>query len=79
MIRCSNAHAAPLLLRDTDIVVNLDDLVYSERPRIVKLHGTFPSDRPFVVTDEDYRSYPHRFAPFVNTVRQALLENTCVS
>ena len=59
-----------------DIVVNLDDLVYSERPRIVKLHGTFPSDRPFVVTDEDYRSYPHRFAPFVNTVRQALLENT---
>ena len=34
------------------------------------------SDRPFIVTDEDYRRYPKRFAPFVNTVRQALLENT---
>lgn len=59
-----------------DIVVNLDDLVYSESPRIVKLHGSFPSDRPFIVTDEDYRRYPADFAPFVNTVRQALLENT---
>ncbi len=59
-----------------DIVVNVDDLVYSATPRIVKLHGTFPSDRPFIITDEDYRRYPHEFAPFVNTVRQALLENT---
>ena len=59
-----------------DVVVNLDDLVYSETPRIVKLHGSFPADRPFIVTDEDYRRYPDTFAPFVNTVRQALLENT---
>ena len=59
-----------------DVVVNQDDLVYSEKPRIVKLHGSFGSDRPFIVTDEDYRRYPERFAPFVNTVRQALLENT---
>ena len=62
--------------RRYDVVVNLDDLVYSERPRIVKLHGSFPADRPFVVTDEDYRRYPETFAPFVNTVRQSLLENT---
>ena len=59
-----------------DVVVNLDDLVYSETPRIVKLHGSFPADRPFIVTDEDYRRYPDTFAAFVNTVRQALLENT---
>ena len=56
--------------------MNKADLVYSRRPRIVKLHGSFPSQRPFIVTDEDYRSYPVTFAPFVNTVRQALLENT---
>lgn len=62
--------------RRYDIVVNSDDLVYSERPRIVKLHGSFPTGRPFIVTDEDYRRYPDAFAPFVNTVRQALLENT---
>ena len=59
-----------------DVVVNLDDLVYSKTPRIVKLHGSFPADRPFIVTDEDYRRYPDIFAAFVNTVRQALLENT---
>lgn len=45
------------------------------RRRIVKLHGSFPSTRPFIFTDEDYRTYPQRFAPFVNLVRQSLLEN----
>ena len=59
-----------------DVIVNMEDLVYSKKPRIVKLHGSFPSDRPFIITEEDYRCYPEKSAPFVNTVRQALLENT---
>ena len=59
-----------------DIIVNPEDLAHSKRPRIVKLHGSLPSDRSFIVTDEDYRRYPQDFAPFVNVVRQALLENT---
>ncbi len=45
------------------------------RRRIVKLHGSFPSQRPFIFTEEDYRTYPDKFAPFVNLVRQSLLEN----
>ena len=62
--------------RRYDIVVNPADLERSRRPRIIKLHGSLPIDRPFIVTDEDYRRYPFDFAPFVNTVRQALLEKT---
>lgn len=45
------------------------------RRRIVKLHGSFPSHRPFIFTEEDYRQYPEQFAPFVNLVRQSMLEN----
>lgn len=45
------------------------------RRRIVKLHGSFPSQRPFIFTEEDYRRYPDRSAPFVNLVRQSILEN----
>ncbi|KAA8998219.1 SIR2 family protein [Affinibrenneria salicis] len=45
------------------------------RRRIVKLHGSFPSQRPFIFTEDDYRRYPELFAPFVNLVRQSLLEN----
>lgn len=45
------------------------------RRRIVKLHGSFPSQRPFIFTEENYRRYPQDFAPFVNLVRQSLLEN----
>ena len=62
--------------RKYDVVVNKGDLAYSEKPRIIKLHGSFPSERPFIITEEDYRCYPNDFAPFVNTVQQALLENT---
>ncbi|MBR8206853.1 SIR2 family NAD-dependent protein deacylase [Burkholderia vietnamiensis] len=45
------------------------------RRRIVKLHGSFPSQRPFIFTEDEYRRYPTDFAPFVNLVRQSLLEN----
>ena len=62
--------------RRYEVVVKPEDLGHSTKPRIIKLHGSFLSDRPFVVTDEDYRRYPDEFAPFVNTVRQALLEHT---
>lgn len=57
------------------VVINKDDLVYSKYPRIIKLHGSFPSSRPFIITEEDYRRYPQDFAVFVNTVRQSLIEN----
>lgn len=48
----------------------------AERPRIIKLHGSFPSERPFIITEEDYRRYPIDNSPFVNTVQQSLIENT---
>ena len=49
--------------RRYEVVVNPEDLGHSTKPRIVKLHGSFPSDRPFIVTEEDYRRYPDKFAP----------------
>ena len=58
-----------------DPVLQSADLATAVAPRIVKLHGSFPSSRPFVVTEEDYRTYPTRFAPLVNTVQQALMES----
>lgn len=62
--------------RRYNVVVNQEDLVNSnDAPRILKLHGSFPSQRPFIITEEDYRTYPIKFAAMVNTVQQALLEN----
>lgn len=58
-----------------DVAATTEDLLYAKAPRIVKLHGSFPSP-PFVITEEDYRRYPSDHAPFVNTVRQSLLEKT---
>ena len=57
--------------RRYNVVVNQEDLVNSnDAPRILKLHGSFPSQRPFIITEEDYRTYPVRFAAMVNTVQQ---------
>ncbi|MBY6784343.1 SIR2 family protein, partial [Clostridium botulinum] len=70
--------ASENIITTTYNVINCkEDLVNSSStPRIIKLHGSFPSYRPFIITEEDYRTYPHDFAPFVNTVQQALIENT---
>ncbi|BFM39949.1 anti-phage defense-associated sirtuin Dsr2 [Synechocystis sp. LKSZ1] len=68
--------SAKVVTRRYEPVVNREDIPYAIKPRIVKLHGSFPSERPFIITEEDYRRYPHDYAPFVNTVQQALLENT---
>ena len=59
--------------RSYTIVRDNADIPRSARPRVVKLHGSLPNP-PLVLTDEDYRRYPFEFAPFVNTVQQAMME-----
>lgn len=56
-------------------VTNKETLLYAPHPRIVKLHGSFPDIRPFIITEEDFRTYPQKFPELVNTVRQSLIEN----
>ena len=58
-----------------DVIYSSADIPGKEKPRIVKLHGSFPSHRPFIFTEEDYRTYPQKFAPFVNMVQQSIMEN----
>lgn len=58
-----------------ELVRNVADLPLCRRPRLVKLHGTLGMVRPYILTEEHFRAYPVRFAPFVNTVRQSIMEN----
>ena len=60
--------------RAYSVVRKMDEIPLVDRPRIVKLHGSFPADFPLIFTEEDYRTYPTKFAPFVNTVQQAMME-----
>ena len=60
--------------RKYTIVRNKDEIPLGAPPRIVKLHGSLPSDFPLIFTEEDYRTYPRRFAPFVNMAQQAMME-----
>jgi len=59
-------------------VTKPNELHVAFSPRIVKLHGSFPAQTPFIISEEDYRKYPRDFAPFVNSVQQSLLENSFV-
>ena len=56
------------------IVCSDNDIAGSISPRIVKLHGSIPHVKPYIIRDEDYRIYPAKHAAMVNTVRQAMLE-----
>lgn len=55
-------------------VRSADEIPLAASPRIVKLHGSIDPLTPLIVTEEDYRTYPVRFAPFVNTVQQSMME-----
>jgi len=61
--------------RKYDLVLTGDDLPQKQKPRLVKLHGSFPSHRPFIITENDYEGYPDHFAPFTNMVQEAIMEN----
>lgn len=61
--------------RRYSVVLECRDIAQKLRPRIVKLHGSFPSNRPFVFTEDDFRRYPIELAPFVTLVQQSMMEN----
>ena len=60
--------------RPYSVVHNKDEIPLSTPPRIVKLHGSLDGHYPLIAAQEDYRTYPERYAPFVNTVQQAMME-----
>ena len=57
------------------VVLEISDISQQIRPRLIKLHGSFPSNGPFILTEEDFRTYPSCFAPLVNLVQQSMMEN----
>lgn len=67
-----------IIERNYDVIFDVRDIPNSNTPRIVKLHGSFPSNRPFVFTKSDYDSYPRKFAPMVNMVQQSIMETTFI-
>ena len=60
--------------RAYSLVRNIDEIPIAESFRIIKLHGSVSAHFPLVFTEEDYRTYPTKFSPFVNTVQQAMME-----
>ncbi|MDW7615203.1 SIR2 family protein [Peribacillus simplex] len=64
--------------RSYQVIYDINDIPSSVPPRIIKLHGSFPSKRPFIFTKKDYDTYEEDFAPFVNMVQQSIMETTLV-
>ena len=58
-----------------EVVRSESDLTYAKSPRIVKLHGTIGDPGPLIFAEEDYRTYPTKYAAFVNFARQVFIEN----
>lgn len=67
-----------IIERNYHVIYDVRDIPNSVAPRIVKLHGSFPSNRPFIFTRSDFDSYYTEFAPLVNMVQQSIMETTFV-
>ena len=67
--------ARDIFFRPYTLVTKVDDLPSSSRPRIIKLHGSMPDVRPYIITEEDFRTYRTKYAPFVNEFRVSAMEN----
>ena len=61
-----------------EVVRAVHELPLAGRPRIVKLHGSLPAQFPLIATEGDYKEYPSKFAAFVNTAQQAMMETVFV-
>lgn len=61
--------------RKYDVLATDLEIATASRPRIVKLHGSFPSIRPFIFSEEQFRRYPRERSVFVNLVQQSMAEN----
>jgi hypothetical protein len=64
--------------RSYDTVVTVEQIASTSSPRIVKLHGCARSGSRLIFTEEDFRTFPKTFAPFVSLVQQSLMENVVV-
>src|SRR5665213_2003059 len=58
-----------------EVVRTEADLPHARSPRVVKLHGTIGDPQPLIFAEEDYRTYPTKYAAFVNLARQIFIEN----
>jgi hypothetical protein len=58
-----------------ETVRTISDIPLKNQPRIIKLHGSFPSNDPYIITEEQYRKYPKEYSPFVNLVQESMIEN----
>ena len=67
--------AASQVITNLKLVTNKETLLYQPSPRIIKLHGSFPNIRPYIMTQEDYRRYPIERPEMVNTAKQCFLES----
>ena len=67
--------ARDLSSQNYEVVRSVAELPHARSPRIIKLHGSFGTSDHFIIAEEDYRTYPTRFAAFVNTARQIFIES----
>lgn len=63
-----------VVLRSYEVVHTAADIPGRGRPRIVKLHGSFPSVRPWIITEDDFRHYPRTHAAMINLAQQVIME-----
>lgn len=48
------------------------------KPRIVKLHGSFTDAKPYIMTEEDFRTYQQNHEIFITEVKSSFVNDTII-
>lgn len=70
--------AKKLKYKSYKIITTEAQLLGAGSPRIIKLHGSFPNDKPYIITEEDYRRYAQTHEIFKNVIQSSLISDELI-
>ena len=56
------------------IVKGEDYILHKDAPRIIKLHGSFPDVKPYVIDEDDYENYIDNHPKLTTAIRNTLIQ-----
>ncbi len=64
--------------RSYSLIMNDTEIGGASYPFLMKLHGDINDPKSIIITEEDYRTYPHGHQAMINVIRTTILRNTLV-
>lgn len=59
-------------------IIDDKEIPKAGKPRIIKLHGSFSDAKPYIMTEEDFRTYQQKHEIFITEVKSSFVNDTII-